>query len=185
MLNFGRILKLFRKDDDILAVLRADMNEKELAEAIPHLSERLTRFIHDHAIGFYRAIGSHDFGAYPGVWEEFFFLVLFSIERKLTSILPAGHVDNAVASLRDSLNGFLVKHDAKFEPQPFWERYGQRAELYKRRLQPGEGRPCFDDIISAFSSNMVTRIDDWPKLVSHHSSLAAAAALTELWGEDS
>jgi hypothetical protein len=182
MLNFTWLLKLFKKDDCILAALRPDMNEAELAVAIPRLSERLVRFIHDHAIRFYRSIGSHDFGAYPGVWEEFFFLILFVTERRLKSILSTGNADKTIMSLKDNLNGFLLKHDSKFEQQPFWERYEQRIGLYKIRLQPGYG---FEKIISAFSSNVMTRLADWPALVSHHSSNAAAAALAELCGEDS
>lgn len=180
MINFARLLKLFKKDDDILAGLRPDMNEAELAEVIARLAERLVRFIHDHAIRFYRSIGSHDFAAYPGVWEEFFFLILFATEYRLKSVLADGNADKAIELLRSNLNAFLLKHDTKFEPQPVWERYEQRIGIYNIRLQPGSG---FDKIISAFSSNVMTRLADWPALVSHHSSNAAAAALAELCGE--
>jgi hypothetical protein len=179
MLNFAKLLKLFKQDNDLLAILRPAMNETELADAIPRLAERLVCFIHDHAIRFYRSIGSHDFAAYPGVWEEFFFLVLFVTEFRLKSIFDAGCADDVLISLRDHLNSFLLKNDSKFESRSFWERYEQRTGLYNIRLQPGPG---FDKIISAFSSNIITRLSDWPALVSHHSSNAAAAALAELCG---
>jgi hypothetical protein len=87
--------------------------------------------------------------------------------------------------LRENLNGFLLKHDSKYEPQPFWERYPHRAELYKCRLTAGVGINAFEKMFSAFSGNIISRLDDWPALVSHHSANAAAAVLAELCGDGS
>jgi hypothetical protein len=181
MLNLTAIFKLFKKDDNISAFFQPNMNGPA-ADAMPHFTESLVRFIHTHAIGFYRAVGSHDFGGYPGVWEEFFFLILFVTEYRLKEIISADCDNRVIMSLRSNLNEFLLKHDANFESQLFWDRYEYRYELYKSRLQPGDIHPCFDDIVSAFSSNIILRLDEWPALVSHHSSNAAAAAIVELRG---
>jgi hypothetical protein len=182
MLNLSKLLKLFRRDN-LLAALRPDMNEPELSEASRKLAEKLVRFIHEHAIRFYRSIGSHDFGAYPGVWEEFFFLILFASEIRLESIFAGACPDSVINILRRDLDSFLLKHEADFDSQPFWELYEQRAGLYKRREQHDGERLCFDDVVSAFSANIISRLDDWPALVSHHSSTSAAAALAELYGD--
>jgi hypothetical protein len=182
MLNLSRLLKMFRRDN-LLAALQPDMNETELSEASRKLAEKLVRFIHEHAIGFYRSIGSHDFGAYPGVWEEFFFLILFASEIRLKSNFGSACADSFINILKRDLDSFLVKHEKDFVSQPFWELYEQRAGLYKRREQHDGERLCFDNVISAFSANIISRLDDWPALVSHHSSTAAAAAISELYGD--
>jgi|GEM_PF-5727456 len=178
-------LKIFGKDDHFPAALRPDMSEDELIDAVRGMAVKFVRFSHDHAIGFYRAIGSHDFGAYPRVWEEFFFLTLFVSGWRLKNIFCSDRADRAISFLHDELDSFLTRHEANFNSRPFWGLYAQRAEFYQSRLKQGSGMATFEKIVPAFSSNVVSKLDDWPALVSHHAAVAASAVLTELLAADS
>ncbi len=146
------------------------------------LQEKLVRFIQDQAIIFYRDIGSHDFSGFPGVREEFLYLVLFATECRLKSLLGSSCACQAISSLRIHLSSFLCQHDGKLEQGPFWDRYEQRAALYNSQLSADSDLSRNENIISAFSANVMSRLHDWPALVSHHSANAAMTVLSELCG---
>jgi hypothetical protein len=85
--------------------------------------------------------------------------------------------------LRKSLDFFLAGNEAGFESHSFWARYEQRAAFYQGRLQAGPFPGSFGKVVAAFSSNILSRLEDWPALVSHHGAHAAAAVLAGLYGE--
>jgi hypothetical protein len=168
---------IFGKKDAILSIIRPDMKGSELDDFVRNLPAKLISFIQDHSISFYRDIGSHDFSGYPGVRDEFFYLALFATEYRLRLSLDDCRCANAVLSLRDYLSSFLRKHDRKLEQQAFWDRYEQRATLYNSLLSSGSRLADDENIISAFGANVMSRLHDWPSLVSHHSANAANSVL--------
>jgi hypothetical protein len=86
--------------------------------------------------------------------------------------------------LREHLSEFLKKNDKNLEQQSFWERYEQRKALYKSRLSSGFVIGGNDNIVSAFSVSVMSRLHDWPSLVLHHSANSAMTVLNELCGDN-
>lgn len=171
---------LNKKQEPLLAVFTPEMTPDQAFAAVPDFSKRLMHAVHRFAVQFYRDIHSHDTTGFPAVKEEIFYLLYFVTHHELAARYSADVAGRIDAAMKPLVSRAFAETDRDFAGAVFWSVYADRVAVYSpRHAAPlARGR-----MLAAFNAQLLARLDNWHRLVTHHSAEIAHEALAFLEGE--
>jgi hypothetical protein len=153
------------------------ISEDELHAVLPDLTQDFMNVVQTFSMQFYREVHSHEAGAFPGVREEFFFLIYFISQYRIKTFFDREPASRAVKAFRLQLTGALLKSDCRFNIEKFWSAYRERETSYTPYAPVG-GPIAEDGILETFNSHLVTRLNQWEVMVTHFGAEIAREAIT-------
>jgi hypothetical protein len=172
---------LKKKQEPLLAVFDPAMTPDDALAAVPGFTKSLMNAVHRFAVQFYRDIHSHDTTGFPAVKEEIFYLLFFATHHALASRYAPDVAGGIDVEMRPLVSRTFADADRDFSAEQFWSAYAERIPVYSTLHASPLVR---EKLLAAFNAQLLARLANWHRLVTHHSAGIALEALACLEGDE-
>jgi hypothetical protein len=156
-----------------LSYLDRCRGEEEVLSTVPPLVQGMIEAVQKESIRFYRRVHSHDMGNYRAVRDEFFYVLLSVVRRRIEGLLKGEEVGRALVLLRAELSAFLSAIDRAFDRERFWSAWDERCAEYCAVLLPEHQADlglAADALAPSFGRHLTSHLDEHAAKVMHFSA---------------